>query len=88
MGLDINNISKILTDKKATNPCHRCGGNDFTIADGYSMIGLQDSTKGIMLGGKSIPAINVICTHCGAITSHALGVLGLLDNEKGNQDGK
>ena len=89
MKFDVEKISKILKDKEATNTCNRCNRNEFTILRGYTILGLQDSTQGIVLGGaNSIPVINVVCTHCGAITQHALGALGLLNNETGKDNGK
>ena len=40
-----------------------------------------------------IPSIPIICNRCGFISSHALGILGLLppktgDNQKGGENGK
>ena len=54
---------------------------------------MQDRLNGIVLGGPSIPSIPIICNRCGFISSHALGILGLLppktgDNQKGGENGK
>lgn len=81
MKFNVEKISKILTDKGAINPCHRCNANEFVILNGYSMLGLQDNLNGIVIGGNSVPMVNVVCTRCGAVTSHVAGALGLLDNK-------
>lgn len=73
--------------------CPMCGNNHFIIGDGYFNTFIQDDIKNISLGGPSIPSIPIICNRCGFISSHALGVLGLLpnsqdDNTKGDDNGK
>lgn len=70
--------------------CPMCGNKHFIIADGYFNTMMQDRLNGIVLGGPSIP---IICNRCGFISSHALGILGLLppktgDNQKGGENGK
>ena len=73
--------------------CPMCGNDHFIIADGYFNTIVQDHLNGIVLGGPSIPSIPIICNQCGFISSHALGVLGLLpkqneDSQKGGENGK
>ena len=73
--------------------CPMCGNNHFIIADGYFNTMMQDRLNDIVLGGPSIPSIPIICNRCGFISSHALGILGLLppsigDNQKGGGNGK
>lgn len=76
--------------------CPMCGNKHFIIADGYFNTMMQDRLNGIVLGGPSIPSIPsipIICNRCGFISSHALGILGLLppktgDNQKGGENGK
>ena len=72
--------------------CPMCGNNHFIIADGYFNTMMQDHLNGIVLGGTSIPSIAIVCNKCGFISSHALGVLGLLpkqneDSQKGGENG-
>ncbi len=63
--------------------CPMCHHQQFTIADGYVVDSIQDDYKNIILGGrKMIPSILLVCTHCGFISKHSLGVLGLLDNKE------
>ncbi|MBE6263193.1 MAG: hypothetical protein E7104_04385 [Prevotella sp.] len=73
--------------------CPMCGNKHFIIADGYFNSIMQDSLNGIVLGGPSIPSIAIVCSKCGFISSHALGVLGLLpkpneNSQKGDENGK
>lgn len=69
--------------------CPMCHHRQFTVADGYTNNILQDNFNGLVIGGPSIPAIPIICTNCGFISMHAIGVLGLLpSNEKKQEDGK
>lgn len=73
--------------------CPMCGNKHFIIADGYYNSILQDNLNGIVLGGPSIPSIPIICNRCGFISSHALGILGLLpkqndESQKGGGNGE
>ena len=87
MSIDKDNIITILTEKGAVKPCHRCGRNKFELLDGYRRIALQDDFQGgFVIGGPSVPAVCVACSNCGAVTSHALGALGLLPAKK-KEDG-
>lgn len=80
MAIDKDKIAKILTEKGAIKPCHRCGKTNFTVLEGYSTFSLQQDLKGVVIGGPSVPICMVACTNCGSITPHALGALGLLPN--------
>lgn len=83
MKIDREKIAKILTEKGATNSCHRCNSNQFSVLEGYSNLILHDDIgKGLVIGGPSVPVTLVACNNCGAITSHALGALDLLPKEE------
>jgi hypothetical protein len=75
--------------------CPMCGHSNFTIADGYVRNEILDDFTNVTIGGTGIPSIPIICTNCGFISYHALGVLGLLNRsnlkdliEGGEKDGK
>ena len=76
---DKKNIIDILSRKKATLPCQRCGNTSFTVIDGYATLSLSEKAGDIVLGGKSIPTVIIACTNCGNLNQHALGALGLLE---------
>ncbi len=80
-------IVKALEDRGATQPCPRCSNNDFTLLDGYFNQTIQTELKGMVLGGQSIPSVVIVCTRCGYLSQHAIGVLGLLPDspDKGTE---
>jgi|GEM_PF-3108317 ribosomal protein L37E len=54
--------------------CPMCGNNQFAIAEGYTTIPIQRSLNEFQIGGPSIPSVSVICTRCGHVSQHAIGV--------------
>ena len=83
MKIDRDEIAKLLKEKGATNPCHRCNQKQFTVLEGYSPLTLQDDIgKGFNIGGPAVPVALVACNNCGAIAAHALGALGLLPKDE------
>ena len=62
--------------------CPMCSGNAFSLAEAYLRNQLQDDLKTLNLGGRAIPTVAVICTKCGFVSQHALGILGLLPKEQ------
>ena len=75
-------IIQALTDRGAKLPCPRCGNDTFTLLDGYFNQIIQPEPKGIVLGGRTVPSVVVVCNRCGYLSQHALGVLGLLPKEE------
>jgi len=75
-------IIKVLTERGANLPCPRCGNDAFTLLDGYFNQIIQETPRGIVLGGRTIPSVAVACKRCGYLAQHALGVLGLLPKEE------
>ena len=75
-------IVKALNDCGAKFPCPRCGNDTFTLLDGYLNQIIQAEPKGIVLGGRTVPSVVVVCNRCGYLSQHALGVLGLLPKEE------
>ena len=67
--------------------CPMCHQHGFIIADGYFTNYLQDSLSNMQIGGSSIPTIAIVCSHCGFVSQHALGVLGMLPKNKEKKDG-
>jgi hypothetical protein len=75
-------IIKVLADRGVSLPCPRCGNDVFTLLDGYFNQVIQETPKGIVLGGRTIPSVAIACNRCGYLAQHALGVLGLLPKEE------
>lgn len=85
--MDSNKIIEILNKKNAVKPCSRCGNSSFSFV-GYTKIMMDDQMDGsIRIGGPVVPSAIIACSNCGAITMHALGALGLLNNNEAS-DGK
>jgi len=70
--------------------CPMCGGELNTLIDGYVVTILQPHINKYQLGGKTLPAVVMVCGKCGYIRQHALGPLKLLDilQEKEGENGK
>ncbi len=72
-------ISNRLQERGALLPCPRCGNQSFTLLDGYINHPLQNKVSaGLILGGPIVPTIGVVCTRCGFLAEHAIGILGLM----------
>ena len=66
--------------------CPMCGHTHFTIADAYLSNTLQTDLNSVTLGGPAIPSLAIICTNCGFISQHSLGILGLLPSADVSRD--
>lgn len=75
-------IAQVLSERLGQFQCPMCHKGPFSILDGYVSVTLQSNLKSYALGGPSIPSVGVVCTHCGYISLHALGALGLLETPK------
>lgn len=83
--IDIQRVIDELTKRGATQPCSRCGSQSFAIEQDFIALQVQNSFKTLSIGRATIPAAVVACKNCGAITLHALGVLGLLPKVEENK---
>ena len=75
-------IISILEERGVSQPCPRCGNENFVLSDGYAVLPVHGKLQGLTIGGRSIPCIITICTKCGFLSMHALGTLGLMDEAK------
>ena len=71
---------------KTKNPrCPMCGGNNFSIIDGYLNPIIQPSEKeSLTIGHGAIPCAATLCTQCGFLSYHALGILEDWSKKKNN----
>jgi ribosomal protein S27AE len=78
-------VVEALEKAGAKLPCPRCANSNFTLLDGYFNQPVQATLGGLVLGGPSVPSAVVVCTRCGYLAQHALGVLGMLPKETGEE---
>ena len=75
-------IINTLIQRLQGSKCPMCGQQQFTVAEGYSVTPIQYDIKNYNIGGKALPAINLICNNCGFISSHAIGIFQNNDNKQ------
>jgi ribosomal protein L37E len=74
-----NKIIKALSERGVVLPCPRCGNKNFNLVGGYVNSIIQtELTGGVVIGGPVIPSVIIVCDHCGFMSQHAIGKLGLL----------
>lgn len=78
-------IASIISKKLTNTKCPMCGSNKFSISDGYVFNEIHSDYKHRILGGAGIPSVLLICSNCGFISQHAIGALGLLNEETTKQ---
>lgn len=65
-----------LTRRGAVKPCPRCGARAFTLLEGFGSLNLQPNVVAAgAFGGPSVPMVIVLCTNCGFVSPHAVGIL-------------
>lgn len=77
-----NDIAEILRQKGVLLHCPMCGNTHFIMAESYVRLDLQDDFDGVKLGGTSLPSAAIVCSRCGFISLHALGLLGGIPQTK------
>ena len=71
-------ITQTLSEK-GVKKCPMCENRSFTLLDGYSNLPIAGDISGaLIVGGQVIPSTVIVCTNCGYISQHALGIMGLL----------
>jgi len=75
-------IVDILSKKGVTATCPMCHQDKLTMTDKYISNPIEDEIENeYSLGGPSIPTVLIICGNCGFTSQHAIGVLGLLNQQ-------
>lgn len=77
-GVSSNERKQIVAALKArgVGSCPRCNDSQWTVSE-YVRIHVQSTIRSDGREGTTIPAIMVVCQHCGFISHHALQPLGL-----------
>lgn len=70
-------IVKRLQERGVNRPCGRCGGDKFTLVDGYAVFGLVMELESEHVE-RLLPSACIACGRCGYLTFHTLAPLGLL----------
>lgn len=78
---DKKKIINVLKERHISFQCPICKSSRFTMLDGYASDQVLDDYYKILLDGRSLPSIVLICNTCGFVSKHALGALGLLEKK-------
>jgi len=65
---------------RGAGSCPRCDDSQWTVSE-YSRIEVQETNTRNGSTGTTIPAVMIVCQHCGFIAQHALQPLGLWSHE-------
>ena len=81
-GISSTDKEGIITALKSrgAGSCPRCDDSQWTVSE-YSRIDVQATSARNGGSGASIPAVMIVCQHCGFIAQHALQPLGLWHSE-------
>jgi hypothetical protein len=77
-GISADDKHKIVAALKArgAGTCPRCRDSQWTVSE-YSRIEVQATMERNTAEGTTIPAVMIVCEHCGFIAQHALQPLGI-----------
>jgi ribosomal protein L37E len=62
---------------KIRGSCPMCGQGNWNMQDELVACVTTSLQGGMAMGGPMVPTIQVICTHCGFVSFHAVGALGV-----------
>ena len=87
MALKFEDIKlKIIEELKKRVPdfrCPVCNKGEMILVEGFINHPLQDELAGgIVLGGKSVPTVAIVCKNCGHTMEFSVGALGLLPKQE------
>lgn len=61
---------------KISGACPMCGGNQWSLSDELVAPPALSLGGGLAIGGPAIPMLQLVCTNCGFVSHHAVGMLG------------
>jgi hypothetical protein len=66
---------------RGVRACPLCANNGWTLGEELVTASTTSLAGGMVIGGPTIPMIQLVCNRCGFVSHHAVGVLGIkLDN--------
>jgi ribosomal protein L37E len=79
MGLTDRQKSTIQSalQKKGFGACPLCRQTNWQLGDDFVHAPVTALGGSVAFGGSHIPMIQIVCTHCGFVSHHAAGVLGI-----------
>jgi len=83
-GISADDKHRIVAALKArgAGSCPRCRDSQWTVSE-YSRIEVQATMERNAAEGTTIPAVMIVCEHCGFIAHHALQPLGVWPHSEG-----
>jgi hypothetical protein len=86
-GISADDKHKIIAALKArgAGSCPRCRDSQWTVSE-YSRIEVQATMDRNSEERTTIPAVMIVCEHCGFIAQHALQPLGMWDQSRTAMD--
>jgi hypothetical protein len=72
-----DDVAKAL-QSRIKGPCPMCGQSTWGTDDGVIPLHVSSDLSEVRIGGPSIPAVAVVCNHCGFVALHAAMKLGLM----------
>lgn len=74
-------LIKTLSERLGQFECPMCHQRQFTVIDGYFVPSLLSEYSSPALSTSGIPMAGIVCIHCGFVSFHALGAIGLLNKQ-------
>jgi hypothetical protein len=70
-------IMNALKEHGVKGSCPRCGTDSWALVDGYVYHPVGDDAGRLVIGGRTLPTISLLCANCGYLSEHSPVVLGL-----------
>jgi hypothetical protein len=74
---DKNKIIDALKEHSVKDSCPRCGTDAWGLVDGYLQHIISDDPERMLLGGRVLPTVGVLCANCGFLSEYSVIILGL-----------
>lgn len=80
-------IVERIEEKAPLLACSVCGNKSMILVDGFLKHPLTSDSSKMVIGGKSLPTIGLICSNCGHLIEFSTGVLGFLPKRNSDAHG-